>query len=30
VGPGEQFLRIFYANVNEIRRNPLLYQKVYH
>lgn len=30
LGLGEEFLRIFYASVAEIPRNPLLYPKVYH
>lgn len=29
-GLGEDFLRMFYACVNEITQNPLLYQKVYN
>jgi plasmid stabilization system protein ParE len=28
-GLGEEFLRIFYAAVNNLSRNPLLYKKVY-
>lgn len=28
-GLGEDFLRMFYASTGEIRRNPLLYSKVY-
>ncbi len=28
-GLGEEFLRIFYASVNNLSRNPLLYKKVY-
>jgi hypothetical protein len=28
-GLGEEFLRVFYACVNELLRNALLYQKVY-
>ncbi|MGE5344088.1 MAG: type II toxin-antitoxin system RelE/ParE family toxin [Candidatus Omnitrophota bacterium] len=28
-GLGDEFLRLFYANSNEITRNPLIYRKVY-
>jgi hypothetical protein len=28
-GLGDDFLRLFYANANEIRRNPLIYPIVY-
>ena len=28
-GLGEEFLRLFYANSNEITSNPLIYRKVY-
>ena len=28
-GLGEEFLRVFYASVGDIPRNPLLYKKVY-
>lgn len=28
-GLGEEFLRLFYANANEITREPLIYRKVY-
>lgn len=29
-GPGEEFIRMFYACSNEIQRGPLLFQRVYH
>jgi len=28
-GLGEEFLRMFYASVNELPRNALIYQKAY-
>ncbi|MBN2444962.1 MAG: hypothetical protein JXJ04_26645 [Spirochaetales bacterium] len=29
VGLGEEFFRMFYARIDEIQRNPLLFQQVY-
>jgi plasmid stabilization system protein ParE len=29
-GPGEEFLRMFYASAGDIPRNPLLYPKVHN
>jgi len=28
-GLGEEFLRVFYANANELTRNPLIYRRIY-